>query len=334
MKQPSVCVAVERNEFDLLFSPSTQERLRDLALVEFGTGDRGSALPPESADRYDAIITSWSTTPFGIKALQGERLRLVVHSAGSVRHLLPRELLAQGLRLSQGGAEAMAPAVAELALTLTLALLRNLHHHDRHLWSDRDWAKARDPILGQALSARRVGLVGLSRVGRHYARMLRAFGTSVIKAYDPYADQQSAAALGIELVELDELFASCDVIAVHAPSTPETHHLVGAAQLAALPAGAVVVNTARSWVVDQDALLAELVEGRLRAGLDVFDEEPLPADSPFLGLPNVIVTPHVAGATIEARRMQGQIVVDELGRFAADLPLKHEITLDRYDLLA
>jgi phosphoglycerate dehydrogenase-like enzyme len=324
MNKPTVCVVVAPDEFDLLFAPEVQQRLHDRATV----------LPKGVADRFDAIVTSWSTTPFPPARLRGSRLRLAVHSAGSIRRLFPVEVLRSGVRVCQAGAAAMAPAVAEMALTLTLAVLRNLHRHDRALWTGQDWATARQPVLGRALAARDVGLVGFGRTGREYARMVRAMGASALRAYDPYADPTVAERYGVRLVSLAELFRCCDVVAVHAPSTPETRHLVGRRELAALPDGAVVVNTARSWVVDEEALLAELVAGRLSAGLDVFDTEPLPTTSAFLGLPNVIVTPHVAGGTVEARRTQGRIVVDELCRFVAGEPLEHEVRLESYDLLA
>jgi phosphoglycerate dehydrogenase-like enzyme len=334
MNKPTVCVVVAPDEFDLLFAPEVQQRLHDRAVVEFGDGDHATVLPTGAADRFDVIVTSWSTMPFPPAQLRGRRLRLAVHSAGSIRRLFPAEVLRSGVRVCQAGAAAMAPAVAEMALTLTLAVLRNLHRHDRALWTGRDWATARQPVLGRALAARDVGLVGFGRTGREYARMVRAMGASTLRAYDPYADPTVAARYGVQLVSLAELFRCCDVVAVHAPSTPETRHLVGRRELAALPDGAVVVNTARSWVVDEEALLAELVAGRLLAGLDVFDTEPLPSTSAFLGLPNVIVTPHVAGGTVEARRMQGRIVVDELCRFVAGEPLDHEVRLESYDLLA
>lgn len=334
MTKPTLCVVVAPDEYDLLFAPEAQQRLHDHAVVEFGDGDRGTVLPPAAADRFDVVVTSWSTTPFDPARLRGERLRLALHSAGSIRRLFPVTVLRSGLRVCQAGAAAMAPAVAEMALTLTLALLRNLHRHDRALWTGRDWAAARQPVLGRALAARNVGIVGFGRTGREYARMVRALGASALRAYDPYADPTVAAGHGVELVGLAELFRCSDVVAVHAPSTPETRHLVGRGELAALPDGAIVVNTARSWVVDEEALLAELVPGRLSAGLDVFDTEPLPATSAFLGLPNVVVTPHVAGGTVEARQTQGRIVVDELCRFVAGAPLGHEVSVESYDLLA
>ncbi|WP_051426040.1 hydroxyacid dehydrogenase [Jiangella gansuensis] len=334
MTDLKVYVAIRPDEFDTLYSPQAQDRLRSLAAVDVAAGDGRAVLPADVAAGYDVIVTSWSTAPFDPRTVRGPRLRLAAHTAGSVRGLFPRAMLENGLRVTQGGAAAMAPAVAELAVTLTLALLRNLHRHDRELWTSRDWATARQPVLGRSLAERRVGVVGLSRVGWRYVSMVRGLGVETVHAYDPYADPTAAADAGVELAGLDDLFATCDVVAVHAPSTDETRHLVGARQLAALADGSILVNTARSWSVDQDALLREVRSGRILAGLDVFDEEPLPADSGFLGLPNVIVTPHVAGGTVEARRQQGAIVVDELARFAAGDALLHEVTLGAYDRLA
>lgn len=110
--------------------------------------------------------------------------------------------------------------------------------------------------------------------------------------------------------------------------------MIGAPELALLPDNAFLVNTARSWVIDMDALLAELQSGRIRAALDVYDREPLPADSPFRRLDNVILTPHIAGATAQARFRQGQTVVDELRRFFAGEPLRYEVTKARLAILA
>lgn len=127
-------------------------------------------------------------------------------------------------------------------------------------------------------------------------------------------------------MDLDELLATSQVVALHAPVLPETRHLIGARELALMPDSAVLVNTARSWLVDQDALLAELRSGRLDAALDVFDLEPLPTDHPFRTLPNVLLTPHQAAGTVECRRRQGGIVLDEIARFAAGQPLRHAVT--------
>ena len=130
------------------------------------------------------------------------------------------------------------------------------------------------------------------------------------------------------------LFRTSAIVTLQAPPTEETYHMVGAQQLALLPDGALFVNTARSHVVDQDALLRELETGRFLAALDVFDDEPLPVDSPFRTLENVIITPHVAGHSLQARRRQGQWMVDEIRRYLAGEPLHFPVTAGMLDIMA
>lgn len=324
MAQVRIFVAISPEEVDLLFTPDDQARLEGLGSVSYGPVE----LAGDTAASFDAVLTSWSTRPFPQAAVVGDRLRFAAHAAGSVRSLWPREAL-ESLRLSQSAA-AMTPAVGEMALTLTLCLLRHVHTFDRSMSTGGDWRALRETGLGTALTDCTVGVVGLSRAGREYIRLLQALGVQRIVAFDPYAD----ALAGVELAGLDEVFAAGDVVAIHAPYTPDTYHLIGASQLARMRDGAILINTARSRVVDTAAMTAELVSGRLRAGLDVFDEEPLPESSPLRGLPNVMTIPHQAGATGEARRLQGQIAVDELERFVQGRPLEHEVTAELYDRLA
>lgn len=331
MDRPDLLIAIASSEFETLFSPDARAELTDFANVTFGTGT-SVELPDDVAEGFDAVVTSWSTATPDPKTLVGHKLRLAVHSGGSVRRLFPRHLLNAGLTLSQPGAAAMAPAVAELALALTLDLLRHVHTYDRRFWTDRVWL--REPELGRSLSARQIGLVGLGRVGRHYLRLVQAFEPAPVRVYDPYLSDEQAVELGCVRTGLDDLFSTCDVIAVHAPATPDTAGMINARRLAALPDGAILINTARSAVIDTQALVTELTRGRICAGLDVFDTEPLPPDSPLLGLSNVILTPHVAGATSEARYAQGDGVVAELRRFFGGEALRHVIDSEAYDTLA
>ncbi|WP_433471459.1 hydroxyacid dehydrogenase [Saccharomonospora azurea] len=331
---PRIYVAIRPDEFALLFPTETASALKALGTVEFADGQGKVPVPDDVADAYDVLVTSWSTEPFPQDRLHGPRLRLAVHAAGSVRGLFARDTLGHGLRLAQGGADGMAVAVAEMAVTLTLVILRNVHTHDRALQASRDWVAGGTGRLGRSVHAQRVGIVGLSRTGIRYARMMRGLGVSRLAAYDPFASADLATTLGVRLVGLDELCRTSDVLSLHAPSTPATHRMIGADQLRALPDDAVVVNTARSWVVDESALLAELRTGRISAGLDVFDTEPLPPDSPFFGLPNAVLLPHVAGGTVQARHRQGEIVVEEVARFLRGEELRHEVTPENYDRLA
>lgn len=333
--RPRIAVAIRPEEIELLYDAATLARLHALGEVRIlpATGPGGVELPDGLAADHDVLITSWSTAPFDQSAVIGPRLRFAVHTAGSIRGLFPLGVLEQGLRLSQGGAAPMAVPVAEMSLTMTLVLLRDVHSMDRRLQATRDWQAGGFGTLGHSIREQTIGIVSLSRTGREYASMLTGLGVRTVLATDPFVDPAAAAALGVELVGLQELCDRADVLAIHAPATSGTHGLVDAAALARLRDGAIVVNTARSSVLDMQALTAELVAGRLRAGLDVFDQEPLPADDPLFGLDNVLLTPHVAGGTVEARFGQGAGVVDEVEAFLAGRPLRHEVTTEIYDRL-
>lgn len=336
-------MAVSPSEQAVLYDSATLDRLSRLGEVvrpDGGDSSTGAAqperipLPPDLAENFDVLITSWSTAPFPPDLVTGGRLSLAVHSAGSIRALFPRSVLENGLRLAQGGSAPMAVPVAELALTLTLMLLRGTHWMDRRLQATRDWRRSGTGVLTHGLREQTVGIVGLSRAGREYARMLRGLGVDCVLAFDPYVSHEEAASLGVVLTDLDDLCDRSDVLAIHAPVTPETTRMIDADALTRLRDGAIVINTARSAVIDMDALTSELLRGRLSAGLDVFDQEPLPADSSLYGLENVLITPHVAGGTVEARFAMGAGVVDEIDRFIAGSPLAFEVTPENYDRLS
>jgi len=203
--------------------------------------------------------------------------------------------------------------VSNHALALLLALARGLLplHRDATagLWRQpHAWALA--PVHGQTL-----GIVGFGNIGRAVARKARAFGMRLL-ARDPYGDPNAAAELGAALVPLADLLAESDYVSLHTPLTPETRHLIGAAELRAMKPTAVLINTARGPVVDEAALVEALASGGIAgAGLDVFEEEPLPADSPLCRLGNVVLTPHVASVSPEAMRR----LREEVGQAAADV---------------
>ena len=180
---------------------------------------------------------------------------------------------------------------------------------------------------------RRIGLIGASRVGRCVLELLRPYEFEVVCA-DPYAYRPELLALGARPVELDELLATSDVVSVHAPALPETRHLLGPGELARIRTGATVINTARGSLIDPVALEAELVSGRLLAVLDVTEPEPLPTDSPLWGLPNVILTPHLAGSLGNELFRLGDHAVAEIERFAAGLAFTEPVLARDLDRIA
>jgi phosphoglycerate dehydrogenase-like enzyme len=181
---------------------------------------------------------------------------------------------------------------------------------------------------------KRIGIVGASLVGRLLIERLRPFDVEVA-VYDPYLDETGAHALGVERVEdLGNLCGSVDVLSLHAPDIPPTRGMIGAPQLARLHDGATLVNTARPALVDQSALLAELRTGRINAILDVADPDPLPAGHELLALPNVFVTPHIAGAMgAEVTRMS-ELAVVEVERYARGEPPRYPVVRADLDRIA
>jgi phosphoglycerate dehydrogenase-like enzyme len=183
------------------------------------------------------------------------------------------------------------------------------------------------------IAGARVGLLGMGYVGRRSAQRFQAIGAEVW-AYDPYLSPEKAQSLGVRKAELDELLSQCLVISVHLPVTQETHHLLGARELALIQDGAVFINTARAWVVDQQAMIAELATGRFWAALDVFDPEPLPVDHPLRRMDNVLLTPHIAGLTQNSYHDLMTTMVAEAERLAKGEPLQYQVTRDMLATMA
>jgi D-3-phosphoglycerate dehydrogenase len=189
--------------------------------------------------------------------------------------------------------------VADHAVGLMLASVRHVARLDAAMRRGeyaRALARPTRRVHGTTL-----GIIGLGRIGGAVALRVRGWEMRVL-AYDPYIDQARADQFGAQLVSLDELLAESDFVSVHCPLTDETLHMLGREQFARIKPGAVLVNTARGPIVDEAALVAALQDGRvLAAGLDVTEQEPLPADSPLLRLDNVTLTPHISANSEEAR---------------------------------
>jgi phosphoglycerate dehydrogenase-like enzyme len=171
---------------------------------------------------------------------------------------------------------------------------------------------------------RTVGIVGASHIGRRVIGLLAPFDVAVL-LYDPHVQPDDEICRRAPLVGLEELLAGSDVVSLHAPSLPSTRHMIGDRQLRAMRDGATFINTARGALVDEAALIAELATGRISAVIDVTDPEIPPPDSPLFTLPNVFLTPHIAGAIGTERSRLGDLAVDEIERFIAGRPLQHQV---------
>ena len=200
-------------------------------------------------------------------------------------------------------------ATAELALALTLAAGRRMSDAERDLRAGR-W-EGWDPgaYLGLELREATVGVIGLGRIGRRYAEMVRALGAEVVYA-GPSAKPDAERQLGAQRLELDALLEGADVVSVHAPASEETHHAIGTDELARIGAGGVLVNTSRGRLVDEAALAQALADGKLgAAGLDVYENEP-DVSQTLLDAPRCVLLPHIGSATQRSR--------DGMARLAAE----------------
>lgn len=212
-------------------------------------------------------------------------------------------------------------AVAEHAIGLMLACLRRTVPISTELHARNAWP-ARAELLDGAgeIGQRCVGIVGYGAVGRRLALILSAFGAEII-AHDPLCENAD-----IELVPLDDLLARADIISLHVPLTPETRNLLSAERIATMKPGAIVINTARGPLIDEQALAAALKQGRLMAaGLDVLTSEPPAENHPLRGLENVVLTPHVAWLTDGTWRRSLDVIVENCRRLEAGEPLLHRV---------
>ena len=322
---PTVAVVIPAAMRRQILTPEAERGLARFATVVSPDGDEVTSENLEAAlDGAVACLTGWGTPPLTGDMLQDHpELKLVAHTAGSIRRLIPEGAMERGLRVSHA-AGVIADAVVEQVITGALLCLRPLHEIDREMKAGGGWMELREQFPGRLLGAQTVGIVGAGYVGRIVIRLFQAFGCRVLVS-DPLLDEQRAGELGVERRDVDTLMNEADVVSLHAPLLPETEGMIGAAELASLRDEGVFINAARSALVDKAALLAELRSGRITAVLDVFDEEPLPADSPFRTLPNVVISPHSAGHTVDSHFRQGQAMVEEIRRFLDGEPLQYEV---------
>ncbi|MBR0401021.1 MAG: phosphoglycerate dehydrogenase [Lachnospiraceae bacterium] len=218
---------------------------------------------------------------------------------------------------------ANASAVAEMALTLILTCRRRIKMSMSRTQSGT-WAKD----IGNEMLHTTVGIIGYGNIGRRLKKLLTGFECEIL-VYDPYLSAEAAEAEGVEPVPLEDLFRRADAVSIHVPYSPETHHLVGARELALMKPTAVIVNTARGNIIDEDALYEALRDGKIAgAGLDVFAAEPLPADSPLLTLDNAVLTPHNSSQTVESLWNIYKVAIDICADFFAGKDSPHILNPD------
>jgi phosphoglycerate dehydrogenase-like enzyme len=253
----------------------------------------------------------------------------MAHMGSSVKRFVSDALWERNIQVTTA-APALAEDVAITALGLMIVGMKRIWplgwHVRRGGWRESPYWPSRE------IRHKTVGIVGASHVGRHLIRLLHPFETHIL-LYDPFVSAKEAAELGVEKVELDDMLERADIVSLHAPAKPDTHHMLNAGRLAMMKHDALLINTARGTLIDEAALVAELSKGRFFAFLDVTDPEPPASDSPLRALENVVVIPHLAGCIEDCGRM-GEMAAEELRRFFAGEPPLYRIKPDMFGRIA
>ncbi|MFD5062527.1 hydroxyacid dehydrogenase [Streptomyces sp. NPDC058394] len=313
---------------DDVFPPSVRARLEESAhlltpsaISEFETPDAAVALASA-----EVMLTGWGCPPVDAALLdRAPGLRAVIHAAGTVKTFLSPTVFDRGIVVSSAAAANAVP-VAEYTLAAIIMGAKRVFPLAEQFRTRRTHRTGADLDRQHWLGTHglTIGVIGASRIGRRVIELLRILDAEVL-LYDPYVDAHEAQRLGVTRTDLDTLVATSDVVTVHAPDTPETRGLLDARRIALMRPGTLLVNTARGSLVDTQALTGHLVSGRLDAVLDVTSPEPLPIGHPLWDLPNVFLTPHLAGAQGNEVGRLGALAVDELVRYAQGTPLAHPV---------
>ncbi|MFF8418350.1 hydroxyacid dehydrogenase [Streptomyces sp. NPDC015680] len=303
--------------------------LADLPALDDFTTDRARAVLAD----VEILVTGWGCPPLDAAALAAApRLRAVVHTAGSVRGHITEQCWDRGIEVSSAAAANALP-VAEYTVAMILLSGKRVLERAREYRAERrrdNWL-ATPATVGN--HGRTVGILSASLIGRRVVELLRPYDLPVL-LHDPYVTDAEAAALGVRPVGLAELFAQSDVVSVHTPLLPSTRRLVDRELLTSMRPDAVLINTSRGAVVDQEALTDVLRQDRIRAILDVTDPDPLPAAHPLWDCDNALITPHLAGSQgNEWQRLVG-LAVGEIGRWAAGDGFAHSVRRERLAFLA
>lgn len=318
-----IVVLANKDRQSQVFKKSHLDSLKTFGDVVINDGLEGpdEKSAAELVKGADIVISSWNCPKMTTAILKNAPgLKLLVHAAGSVKGTVSDELWARGIRVS-GAAAALGKGVAETALGLTISMLKNVWNLS-NVTRYGGWNANNDTV--REIYDVTVGVIGAGYAGRHYIKLLQNFDVDIL-LFDPTLDLNQCEILGVKKVELNELMRNSDVVSIHAPSIPATHHLINKENLTIMKNRAILINTARGDIIDESALINELKLGRISACIDVTDPEPPIVSNELRNLPNVILTPHIAGSVNNGKKRIGDLVLSEIDSYLSDNTLQYEV---------
>ncbi|PXA03534.1 hypothetical protein DDZ13_11160 [Coraliomargarita sinensis] len=336
MNKQKLLIALTEDEKKDFLPPKVLEKLEALPLeIEW------LALPLESTEEWpgiladkkpDALMAAWACPRLPDDLAVGEGgLQYVSYLAGSIRKLVPRELLVQGLQVTNWG-NSISRTISECALLLTLSAMRRASYWSVAMHRDGGWKQGLQTVT-QSLFERRVGIHGFGNIAQQMVPLFKPFGVE-ISAFSPSVPDAIFEELGVARCNsLEALFSQNDVIIELAAYHERNHHIVTEDLLRSIPSGGAFINIGRGAVVDEAAMIrvAKDRPDDLQFALDVYEKEPLAQDSPLRGLSNVALLPHIAGPTKDRRCDSTLIALENLARLAEGKAIEAAITPEQFD---
>jgi len=269
----------------------------------------------------DVIITGWGTLPLDEEILShANKLRMVAHTGGTVKPYVTDAVYERGITVVSGN-NVYAESVAESVIAYALSSLRDIPKYSSEL-KQGIWPNG---YYNRGLLNKKIGIVGYGMIAKYTVEMLKPFHPELL-VYSKHISQDELDKHNMKKSDLQEIFETCDIISLHSASTPQTHHMINEALLDSMQDGALLINTARGAIIDEAALVRVMQRKNIFAVLDVYEVEPLPADSPLTKLDNAILMPHMGGPTVDRRLVVTKQIIGEIERFLRGEPLICEIS--------
>lgn len=309
---------------DSFITPQALHKLEELGTVLCNPTDNQltSKKLSEMIKDIDVLITGWGTAKIDeIILANADKLKIIAHTGGTVGNLVDECVYQKGIKVLSGN-NIYAKSVAEGCLCYIISSLRQI---ERYVNIVREGGWREDAFENKGLIGKKVGLVGFGAIAKYLVEMLHLFDTKTM-VYSTYLSAEEAQAHGVAIASLDEIFETCDVISLHSSLTPKTQGMIGKELLSKIKQGALLVNTARGELIDEQELINQLKTGRFSAVLDVFTEEPLAYDNPLRTFPNVLPVPHMGGPTIDMRENVVISLSEDIRRFMNGEKMLNEIT--------
>jgi phosphoglycerate dehydrogenase-like enzyme len=323
---------LDKRAFQLIYGPEIRQQIEQwVDIVAPPQTSESLAENPSMLEAVDLIFSGWGCPVFTDDLLaHAPNLKVVFYGAGSIRYLVTEAFWARKILISTAYRANDIPVCEFTLAQIILSLKRYWQHVQRVKETGAWWDHL--PVAGAYGTT--VGLISLGMIGGMVADRLKTLDVSVL-AYDPYVSSDKAAKLGVELRTLEEVFRQSDVVSLHTPWLPETEGMITGAHFASMKEGATFINTARGAIVREDELVSVLKQrSDLYALLDVTWPEPPGSDSPLWTLPNIVITPHIAGSLDRECQRNGQYVVDELKRYLSGEALRYSITSKSVAIMA